>query len=90
MPSQDACIDTILYVMIMFIRESVQKQQGQSLELAKRKFFIPAARMLMSAIYDSRYLNASHLSSSDELVKLLDVNRDVTILPVCKLMIESF
>ena len=60
-------------------REQVQKQQTMALELAERKFFIPAARMLMSAIYDARYLNSADLVATTDLCKLLEGNRDVKI-----------
>lgn len=47
------------------------------MELAKRRFFIPAARTLMGAIYDSKYLSNANLVNTAELVKLLEDNRDV-------------
>lgn len=58
-------------------REHVQRQQGAAMELAKRKFFIPAARTLMGAIYDSKYLSNANLVNTAELIKLLEDNRDV-------------
>lgn len=64
--------------MMAFISENIKKQQTQALELARRKFFIPAARLLMSAIYDAKYLKSSSQSAAyDELIKTLERHRDV-------------
>lgn len=60
-------------------RQGIQKQQSHALDLARKKFFIPAARMIMGAIYDSRYLRDAQLAASSELAKLLEANRDVRL-----------
>lgn len=60
----------------------MQRQQTAATELAKRKFFIPAARTLMGAIYDSKYLSNANLVNTAELVKVLEDDRDVQCLSV--------
>ena len=57
--------------------QAIQRQQAQALELARKKFFIPASRMIMGAVYDSRYLRDAQLAASAELAKALETNRDV-------------
>lgn len=62
---------------IKTFRDAVQKQQSQAIELAKRRFFIPAVRTLMGAIYDARYLHSTQMIATGDLTKLLEANRDV-------------
>lgn len=58
----------------------MQKQQALALQIAARKFFIPATRTLMSAVYDARYLNSTQNSPATDLIKALESNRDVLFL----------
>lgn len=63
-----------------FHSDHIKRQQAQALELTKRKFFIPAARLLMSALYDAKYLKSSSPSAAcDELIKALERHRDVFV-----------
>lgn len=62
-------------------RDWIQRQQLEAAELADRKFFIPAVRTLMGAMYDAKYLQSSMkgkegLSSHAEIIKILEINRD--------------
>ncbi len=61
-------------------REQVRREQMAAQELARRKFFIPAARTLMGAIYDCKYLMSTNLAAATDLVKVLEDVRDVPIL----------
>lgn len=54
----------------------MKKQQAEAFELARRKFFIPAARNLMDAYYTSHHLKTSNLATND-LSQVLESSRDV-------------
>lgn len=50
---------------------------AKALVLSERKFFIPAARLLMSAIYDARYVTSGQLADSSDICKILESSRNV-------------
>ena len=58
--------------------EKLQRGQEASLDLANRKFFVPAARSLMDSLYDARYLQKT--VNTADLMEVLEANRVVNVI----------